>query len=75
MRCYLVEDEVAEWIDKWATQPKAGGFQHKCKEISDSELDLTKEPHGALWKVSRLTGIRSSIECLQALEVATEEDE
>lgn len=64
----MLTEECGEWIDKWALQPKAGGFQHKCKEISEGEI------YRFTYEMSTISGIDKSIESLQALRAA-EEDE
>ena len=39
MRIYQVNDEIADWIDKWAHHPSRGGFQNMMKRLSQCEVD------------------------------------
>lgn len=66
VRIYVLDDETAAQVDKWAERDGEGGWQNLCKRIARGECRDLRE--------LRLAGIRSSIENLQAL-LAAEEDE
>jgi hypothetical protein len=71
MRLYLLSDELANWVEKWAAKEGDGGFQDKCKEIQECEVLHFR----GLTKAIRVEALNKAIECLQAYCAAPREAE
>lgn len=43
MRTYRVDDEIADWIDKWAEHPSRGGFQNMMRRLAKCETKMSSK--------------------------------